>query len=208
MIEKQTDKYSIFLRLGIRLLSWLPYTLHYKIKAAPDLKSTAVIAFWHQYMLAGWFINRKIQNSTALISRSKDGDILASIVEHWGIKQIRGSSSDKGSKVLQMMIESIHDDNTILITPDGPRGPAKFPKPGAVLGAQRSGKSLILCRIQYSLAYMFKKSWDQFLLPLPFTTVYIEYSQPLFIPLECDQQEIDNTLQYVQEFLNGQICMD
>ena len=63
-----------------------------------------VLAFWHGTMLLPWYLNRK-KNFVALVSKSKDGELLAKILKSWGYDVVRGSSSRDGNVVLRMMIE-------------------------------------------------------------------------------------------------------
>ena len=97
-----------------------------------------ILAFWHGTMLLSWYLHRN-KGIAALTSKSKDGDLLARLLKSWNYKVIRGSSSSGGDIALGIMIDYAKNKNSIAITPDGPRGPVKKLKAGAVVTAKKSG---------------------------------------------------------------------
>ena len=158
---------SILLRILAR--TWR-FSLHGEFPSSP-----AVVAFWHDEMLPVWtlFARKKSNLSlSALISLSKDGEILAQLLHDWGYELVRGSSSKGGKEALEQMT-TLAARSILLITPDGPRGPRHQMKPGAVIAAQRACVPLYLCRIKTE-GWRFEKSWDKFLLPYPFARIEVE----------------------------------
>jgi len=150
-----------------------------------------IVAFWHGGMLPCWYAFRIIK-PVGIVSKSKDGEILSHLLEAWGYRLVRGSSSSGGSEVLQQMTKIATDGKTILITPDGPRGPKETFKLGAVIASQRSQVPILLVRPSIQSAYIFKKSWDKFSVPLPFTTIRfsikkIEAISPTVLPNEIEE---------------------
>ena len=138
-----------------------------------------VLAFWHGTMLLPWYTSRK-KNIAALISKSKDGDLLAKILKSWKYEVIRGSSTTGGSVALGIMVDYAKNNSSVAITPDGPRGPALKMKAGAVITAKKSRLPLILCGIGIKKKKALK-SWDSFEVPMPFTKVYVIFSDPMYI---------------------------
>jgi lysophospholipid acyltransferase (LPLAT)-like uncharacterized protein len=129
-----------------------------------------IVAFWHGGMLPCWYLFRTLK-PVGIVSKSKDGEILSHLLEAWGYCLVRGSSSSGGSEVLQQMTKLASNGKTILITPDGPRGPKETFKLGAVIASQRSQAPILLVRPSIQSAYIFKKSWDKFSVPHPFTSI-------------------------------------
>ncbi|MEP7146432.1 MAG: DUF374 domain-containing protein, partial [bacterium] len=97
-------------------------TLSITIHNAPEKNSNFIFIFWHSKMLIGWWLfhNRR---SAALVSQSKDGEILNKILIHWDYKVIRGSSSKGGKDALNELTALVRKGFSAVITPDGPRGP-------------------------------------------------------------------------------------
>ncbi len=133
-----------------------------------------VIVFWHGAMLPAWkyFANSK---AVAVVSRSRDGDILSTLLKGWNYRLIRGSSSTGGRETLKSMTD-FAANTQILITPDGPRGPKCQTKAGAIIAAQLSGSPLACCNIKISRKIILK-SWDSFAVPLPFAKIDISAVQ-------------------------------
>ncbi len=133
----------------------------------------AVVMFWHGDMLVGWYSVRK-HHPIALVSKSKDGDILAAVLSHWGYKLTRGSSKKSGMEALELAMKSMKEleRETLVITPDGPRGPRHIYKRGAFIAACELGLPLVHLDIEYSSRKALR-SWDHFEVPLPFSRVTI-----------------------------------
>ncbi|GAB1429322.1 hypothetical protein MASR2M18_01530 [Ignavibacteria bacterium] len=131
---------------------------------------TCVIAFWHGAMLPVWKFFSK-SGAAAVVSRSRDGDILSALLAAWNYRLIRGSSSSGGRETLAAMTEAAATGK-VLITPDGPRGPKCTAKAGAVLAAQRSATKLVCCRVVISRKILLN-SWDSFAVPYPFARITI-----------------------------------
>jgi lysophospholipid acyltransferase (LPLAT)-like uncharacterized protein len=130
--------------------------------------------------------------------------VLSNILNHWGIDVIRGSSSNNGKEALQSAVNELQKGKTFLITPDGPKGPRNNMKPGAVIAAFRASKPLFLCRIDCSSAYIFKKSWDLFSLPLPFAKINVHYTEIVPIQDQSNREEIQDIIRSCENILNGE----
>jgi lysophospholipid acyltransferase (LPLAT)-like uncharacterized protein len=133
-----------------------------------------VFAFWHGTMLLPWYIQRN-KNFAALISKSKDGDLLAKVLKYWKYEVVRGSSSSGGDVALGILVDFGKNNKSVSITPDGPRGPVYKFKAGAVITAKKSGIPLILAGTAYSRK-KFLKSWDRFEVPVFFSKARVVFS--------------------------------
>lgn len=158
------------------------------------LKTNFIIAFWHDEMLAGWYYNKKY-NPVALISPSKDGDIMTKILEDWGYKVVRGSSNESGKEALQKLVDELKQGKNLCITPDGPKGPYHRFKVGAFVAAKRSSVPVVLMRVKYNKFYTFSKSWDKFKLPKLFSKVDVFYSEPIFVDSNATNDEVNKIIE-------------
>ncbi len=165
------------LRWGLRLLS---ATWRYREDVPPECRGivdgneTAAIAFWHGRMLPVWHRFRA-HKGAALVSGSRDGELLAGYLRQGlGYREvIRGSSSRGGSEALAAMVAAL-EHRSCLITPDGPRGPAREAKAGALVAAARAGRRVLAvgwnCRRAWRL-----RSWDGMEIPYPFSIINFRY---------------------------------
>lgn len=159
-----------------------------------------IIAFWHGTMLLPWYMHRN-ERAAALISKSKDGDLLSKLLRKWNYQVIRGSSSSGGEVALSIMIDYARNKNSIAITPDGPRGPAKKLKAGAVITAKKSGLPLVLAGAGYNKKRELK-SWDKFQVPFFFSKAKIVYSEPLYIDEQLDYNSTSEMIGFCEMRLN------
>jgi lysophospholipid acyltransferase (LPLAT)-like uncharacterized protein len=177
-------KLSFKYKLAISFINIISKT--WRIKIEGDKPHKGIVLFWHGKMLPGWKVLSD-KNPKAVVSQSKDGEILSAILQKWGFELIRGSSSKGGKEVLNNIVESARD-SLILMTPDGPRGPAEQMKAGAVIASQRAEVPLTLCGILIERKKIFEKSWDKFEFPMPFSKIIVKYSKPYYIESSGDRK--------------------
>lgn len=159
-----------------------------------------VLAFWHSTMLLPWYVHRN-QNFAALTSLSKDGDLLARQLKSWNYKVVRGSSSKGGDVALGIMVDLAKNNYSIAITPDGPRGPVRQFKAGAVVTAKKSRVPVVLAGAGFNKKRKLK-SWDSFEVPKFFSRAKIVYSKPIFVNSELSYDETSELIKKCEQMLN------
>lgn len=138
-----------------------------------------VYVLWHGTLLSLTYFHRRRDIAT-LISEHRDGEIIARMVQAWGYRPIRGSSSRGAGRALLAMIRELEQGSVLAITPDGPRGPARKFQPGALVAAQRAHVPVVPITLNASRAWRFN-SWDGFTIPKPFARVTIGYGTPTMV---------------------------
>ena len=133
-----------------------------------------------------------------LVSPSEDGEIIAQIVTRWGYKALRGSSSHSIIKAWNEMKKELENGGELIIVPDGPRGPGRKMKPGAVKLAKETGAYLVPFTFSSSKRKTLK-SWDSFLIPKPFTRFVAIYGNPIFVESNLNKEELKIKRQEVEE---------
>ena len=162
-----------------------------------------IFAFWHGRMLYPiYYYTRTINTTKAaiLISQSKDGDYGEALVKRLRGACIRGSSSRGGLKALHDLSNLLADDYNLALTPDGPRGPAFQVQVGILKLAQYSHATIIPTTYNASRKITLK-SWDRFIIPLPFSRVHLAFGDPITIPLESNKKEVEAIRQSMEEVL-------
>jgi len=137
-----------------------------------------IYLFWHRHIL---FVIHRFKGTGArpLISLSSDGDLVSAVAEEFGMDPIRGSSSRGGARAFLEMARSILDKTSrVLITADGPKGPARRVKEGALQLAAKTGAWVVPISWSATRAKVLEKSWDRFLVPQPFGRIRFAYGQP------------------------------
>ncbi|MFO7718274.1 MAG: lysophospholipid acyltransferase family protein [Thermodesulfobacteriota bacterium] len=143
-----------------------------------------VFAIWHDELFPLCTLHRG-EGVVAVVSQSRDGDILASVLRSLGYRLARGSTHRGGLRALvgacREMQQSRRD---AVLTVDGPKGPRHEAKPGAVYLAARTGALLVPTRVTMSRVKRFEKAWDKFQLPLPGSRCVVRYATPY--PVSAD----------------------
>jgi|TARA_B110000438_G_scaffold289012_1_gene323125 lysophospholipid acyltransferase (LPLAT)-like uncharacterized protein len=154
-----------------------------------------LICCWHSRSLfiARYLKNRKI-NSWGISSTHSDSEILATVLQSWKIKLIRGSSTRGWVKVIKKMILLFKNNKSLItVTSDGPKGPRKLAKMGSIDLAYKYNASIIATSA-ISSNYWTLPTWDKTKIPKPFSTIYIKFSIPY------DQQK--PTQKIITAFIN------
>src|SRR6185295_4715210 len=87
-----------------------------------------------------YFRGRKI---VVMVSRSKDGELVARALHRLGYRTARGSSSKGGREALAELTDLVREGWGAAIVADGPRGPARKAKIGCVLAARGTGAPVL-----------------------------------------------------------------
>jgi lysophospholipid acyltransferase (LPLAT)-like uncharacterized protein len=147
-------------------------------------KTPIVYTFWHRHIFVTIFRFHK-SGARPLISHSRDGEIVSQVALEFGMNPIRGSSSSGGARAFLTLLESIRTEKAeVLITADGPKGPLREIKDGTILLAQKTGSAIVPICWHASRVKIFKKSWDRFMIPLPFSRITFSYGEPFLLPPE------------------------
>ncbi|MBX3133102.1 MAG: lysophospholipid acyltransferase family protein [Gemmatimonadaceae bacterium] len=139
-----------------------------------------ILACWHGQLLPHLWANR-FRDICALVSQHGDGEIIFRVIAGWGYRGIRGSSSRGGRDALHAMVSELGRGSAFAITPDGPRGPAGVPQPGALIAAVRAQAPIVPVWSEIPRAWHLR-SWDRFQLPKPFARIRVHYGDPWVPP--------------------------
>jgi lysophospholipid acyltransferase (LPLAT)-like uncharacterized protein len=164
-------------------LSMLRLTLRYERKGLEFTKDRVIYVFWHRNIIP-LLIDRRNENNVVIISSSRDGDYIAEPAKLFGYKVVRGSSTRGGMKALTEMVR-LSKEHSLALTPDGPKGPVYNIKEGALQLSYLSGLPIVAVKVNVKSAFIFN-SWDKFILPKPFSKIYLEYSNHYYIKTKDD----------------------
>lgn len=181
---------------GFYLLKLLGWTLRYEIEDRAGIVGKPggknfIGALWHNRLLIFPLVLRRFfpqRHGAALISASRDGDLLSDAIHRFDYDVVRGSSSKLGATGLLQLSEVLAGGRDVVITPDGPRGPAYELGPGIIFLAQKTGAAVLPMNMEYSGCWRVK-SWDRFIIPKPFSKVRVIIGEAEQIkPTSTDQE--------------------
>jgi len=184
---------------GFRLLQLWARTLRFEIEDRAGVVGRRVTenyigALWHNRLLVFPFVLRRFlpqRHGAALISASRDGDLIADVVQRFGYDVIRGSSSRLGTSALLHLTGVLMSGSDVVITPDGPRRPAYELGPGIIFLAQKSGAAVVPMNLEYSHCWRLG-SWDRFIVPRPFAKVRVLINRPYRVTATTTPEEFES----------------
>jgi len=161
---------------------------HYGLENAHRALSTSphgsiMVCHWHQSLLTvlAPALDTKLRLAV-LTSLSSDGDIITSFLESVGIRAVRGSSTRGAARAAKAVMGALTEGYSMSMAVDGPRGPARQVKSGALEIARRQAVTIIPIAARASREFSFMRSWDRFRLPLPGAHVAMVYGEPVTYP--------------------------
>jgi len=137
-----------------------------------------IYALWHGRMFILIYFYRK-GGIDVLISQHSDGELVARVVQGLGYHPVRGSSTRGGLQGFFALAQGARG-RSLAITPDGPRGPREVVQPGIILLAQRTGLPIVPLGASAQNGVVLP-SWDNFLIPYPFSRAVVIEGSPLWV---------------------------
>jgi len=150
-------------------------------------------ALWHNRLLILPLVLKRFlpnRHGAALISASRDGDLLSDAIHRFGFDVVRGSSSRLGATALLQLSNVLTNGGDVVITPDGPRGPVYELGPGIIFLAQKTAAPVVPMNMEYSSCWRVK-SWDRFIIPKPFSHVRLIIGPPESIRSTSSDEEFE-----------------
>ncbi|CCW36033.1 hypothetical protein CTKA_01869 [Chthonomonas calidirosea] len=193
----RSSRYQQVRELKYRVLSWLIWLLARAIyktlrvqtenmqSLVPSPNKGAILVTWHgrTFIAANILRNR---GYWALISLSRDGELQNRIFRRFGFQTVRGSTGRGGVRGALEMARKVQKGEVLAFTPDGPRGPTHKVQPGVILMAEKSGAPIVPVGISASRRILIR-SWDSYLIPLPFARAFFLVGDPIYVPPNLDE---------------------
>lgn len=167
-----------------------------------DKYGSMIVIGWHGRTLIMPYFWNKTRPLNALVSPHRDGRIIVHILAKFGIGNINGSSDRNSKEAAIELMRNLQQGNSIAIIPDGPRGPSMKLTLSPLFYARKSGKPIM--GITYSIAgsKIITQSWDNMLIPLPFHKGMYAITEPVFIPENTTDEELEIYRQKIEQTLN------
>jgi lysophospholipid acyltransferase (LPLAT)-like uncharacterized protein len=197
-LKIESRKARWLIAFGFHLLKLLGRTLRYEIDdragiVEQPVRENYIGALWHNRLLIFPLVLRQFfpnRHGAALISASRDGDLLSDAIHRFDYDVVRGSSSKLGASALFQLSDVLSNGGDVVITPDGPRGPVYELGPGIVFLAQKTGAAVLPINMEYSSCWRVK-SWDRFIIPRPFSKVRVIIGGSKRIKLTSSDEEFE-----------------
>ncbi|TGK22376.1 DUF374 domain-containing protein [Leptospira fluminis] len=196
----------LVLRLTYGTVRWTEIRIPDATRECFRKKSGLLLALWHNQIpflidfTSSYLVKRMGLRIVPLASRSKDGELIARVLHHFGIRSKRGSSRRGGASGLKALVGEAMHGGVSLITPDGPTGPVYELKAGIVQLASITGYPIIAYSAQYD-RYWTTNSWDRIKVPKPFSRAVITCSEPFLVPKLKGAEQLEEWRRKLERFL-------
>ncbi len=194
------QEFTLKQRLILWLVTWVGYlairiigpTLKWETSIEEGGPTTTmpdpcVYVFWHRSVFsATWYYRHR--RIAVMTSSSFDGEYIARIIEKFGYKAVRGSSSRGAVRALLGMHTEVEEGHTVAFTIDGPKGPIYEAKPGPVLLARNTQVPIMPFYIAVEDGWVLK-SWDKFVIPKPFTRAHVRVGRFVHVPKDIGSEQ-------------------
>ncbi len=197
--------------LGLLLVCWRALC-RYRVVNDPrprlrELGTPYIYAALHAPQGAGVFAIDEVRVA-AIVSRSRDADLLVPSLSLRRMRAVRGSTSknghDKGgraafSELSDLLVAGI----PALIAVDGPRGPRNHVKRGVAVLSRRADAPNLPTLVLPSRRWFLARAWDRFQIPKPFCTVSVIFGEPIFPQAGEDSEALRLRVSYALNALES-----
>jgi len=175
-----------------------------------------IYALWHDQLLLSPFTWQTKKKIDILISKHKDGDIIADLIKYHGFNSIRGSTNNPNKEKekntissIRKIIKTLKANVSIGITPDGPRGPRHKVSEGTINISRISNKKILPMALAYKKQWVLN-TWDKFIIPKPFNKICIVWGDPIDIEINkidvpIQQEALEKSLINITEIATNHI---
>ena len=197
-------KEEILSRVGNLVCSFFAFQKHHThiVEVNHPQVEPCLYAMWHGNQCCVYGLqNKSITN--VLVSRSRDGNVIAQGVESLGFKTIRGSKGKKGAvEATLQMIDILKAGENCAMMVDGPKGPANVVKDGVIKIAKLAGVPIVpMCWYSTNFNWIRFNSWDKFSLPICCVNLINLYGEPIYVPADGDDASDESAREKLQKSL-------
>lgn len=163
-----------------------------------------IVCCWHGRMfvvVGGWHPRPRPGSLGFMTSGHRDGRMIGDALRHIGYVVVHGSSRRGGASALREMCRQLDKGMTMMITPDGPKGPRMRIKMGAVKAAQLSGAPMVTLTGSTSPRKVFG-TWDRFCLPFPWARGVLHWGPPVYVPRDADAAALERCRLAIEQSMN------
>ncbi len=169
-----------------------------------------IVAMWHGQHFMVPFAKPKHWPAKVMISRSADGEVNAIAAKKLGMGLIRASGGRTahqikkrgGMKGFIEAVRALRSGDTIAMTADVPKGPARHSGVGIVQLAKHSGRPILPVAVATSRSIELN-SWDKASVNLPFGRGSIVGGELIWVPSDVEDDALETYRQQVEDSLNS-----
>jgi lysophospholipid acyltransferase (LPLAT)-like uncharacterized protein len=156
-----------------------------RVEGSPVTQEQVVLAFWHEYNLVAATAAYKLRRGRRHVSFSTQtfrGEVMNAMLAAIGAGSVPLPAENQRAEAARLSRELARlgrDGATVAVSPDGPMGPYRRAKPGALIVARESGLSLQPWAVIARPSFRLNGRWDRHIVPLPFGRMRVVEADPI-----------------------------
>jgi lysophospholipid acyltransferase (LPLAT)-like uncharacterized protein len=158
-------------------------------RPAMPIEGPCILAIWHGRLFLVPLLKHGPKPLIALISSHRDGQLISKAAATYGVETAMGSTTRGGMRAARELIRFARAGHSLLMTPDGPRGPRMQASEGILDLARLTGLPILPVSLSASRRRIFL-SWDRFLLPGFFARLVVRWAEPIRVDETADRDEL------------------
>ena len=191
---------------GLRILAWTvraTYLHTEELFGRWARGERVIVALWHdRALMMPPVAQSRGRRPCVMVSAHRDGEIATRALRPWGIHSVRGSATRGGVGGFLRLVKAYREGYDLAVLPDGPQGPRHAAKPGVIHLARATGAAIFPLAYAASRARRLR-SWDRLLIPLPFSRVVYVGGEPLTVPRESNDDDMERLRLELQRRLDA-----
>jgi len=150
-------------------------------------EAQCVLAFWHEYNLAAAIAAHRTRRHMRHVSFSTvtfRGDVMNAMLAALGAGSVPLPGENEraeGARLARELARLGREGASLGVSPDGPVGPYRRAKPGALIVARESGLHLQPWAVRAEPALRMTGRWDRHIVPLPFCRLEVVEAPPIAV---------------------------
>lgn len=186
------------------MLGWYLRLVARTARIGPVPRAQVVLTFWHEYNLALFVVASARRGDLAHASFTTDtprGTVIRTLFESLsrGPVVVLALPDERDAATARALARRLGDlgasGYSLVVTPDGPWGPYRVAKPGALIVARQSGLAILPVAVRARPAFRLTRRWDRQLVPLPFSRIDLVVGEALTLPAGAPLRPLTPTLQ-------------
>jgi lysophospholipid acyltransferase (LPLAT)-like uncharacterized protein len=177
-----------------------------RVVGDPPTQDQVVLAFWHEYNLvaavAAWHL-RASHRHVSFSTQTFRGEVMNTMLEALGTGSVplppEGQSSE-ATRLSRELARLGREGASLAVSPDGPEGPYRRAKPGALIVAREAGLPLQAWAVAARPSFRMARRWDRHVVPLPFCTLRVEEAPAMTVG---PRERLRPLLERLQESLDA-----
>lgn len=166
-------------------------------------KTNVILVAWHGRALMLPAFQKGNTNLDALVSLHNDGRIIAGLLRRYNLGIVGGSSNNNAKGAAVGLMHSLNNGRSICIIPDGPRGPRMRMSMSPIYYAWKTGCPIVGASYCTSKCKIIESAWDKMLVPSPFCKGSITFGEPIYIPQDASEADLEKYRLMLEEQLNS-----